>query len=188
MTAMMITLTRQEMLAQWKLRRALEPLRADCMAQRNDGIDLDRYLTEEMRSWYLRMLDTAPVEMTGWTEIAGEVAVTVAADGSGEILLPENCRRVIEVRLEGWKRQATIVTDSNTALAVRQQSRFTRGGTVDPVAVLSGRRLRLYTPPAGMTPAIATLRCVTVPRDDCYTMDERALELLYDDSIPALKT
>lgn len=61
----MITLTRQEMLAQWKLRRALEPLRADCTAQRNDGIDLDRYLTEEMRSWYLRMLDTAPVEMTG---------------------------------------------------------------------------------------------------------------------------
>ena len=29
------------MLAQWKMRRYLEPLRQDCLMSRSDGIDLD---------------------------------------------------------------------------------------------------------------------------------------------------
>ena len=175
---MKITLTRQEMLAQWKLRRALEPLRDDCTAVREDGMDMDRYLTEEMRSWYLGLLDSAPVEVTGWTELAGDVTVTLLADGSGEIQLPGNCRRGVEVMLEGWQRPATIVTDPTECMAVRQRSRFTRGGAVAPVAVTEGLRLRLYTPPTGTKPRVRTLRCVTVPTDGSYVMDESALGLI----------
>ena len=38
---MKIKLSSSEMLAQWKLRRGFEPLRADCVISRADGIDLD---------------------------------------------------------------------------------------------------------------------------------------------------
>ena len=59
---MMLRLTQADMLAQWKMRRYLEPLRTDCLISRSDGIDIDAYCVMEMRRWYLDLLATAPVE------------------------------------------------------------------------------------------------------------------------------
>lgn len=175
---MIVTLTQEEMLAQWKLRRYLEPLRDDCSAVRADGIGLDRYLTVEMRRWYVDMMSTATVQFTGWTDIADDVALRLLPDGSGEITLPANCLRVVDVTLDGWQRPATVITDPESAVALRQLSRFTRGGSVRPVAVVNGPALRLYTPPPGRRPAILSLRCVILPDEGKFIMDERALGLI----------
>ncbi len=172
---MIITLTHSEMLAQWKLRRVLEPLRDDCAAVRRDGIDLDRLLALEMRDWYLQLLDTAPAELTGVTDIAADVDVVMQPDGSGVVALPEGCRRVVAVTMKGWRRGATVVTDPDSPLAMLQTCRHSRGGTVMPVAVVDGSVLRLYTPPDGDAAEITELKCVMEPPEGVYRMDERAL-------------
>ena len=50
---MEITLTPDEMLERWRLYRAMEPLRADCVVERTDGLDIDTILRIQMRAWYL---------------------------------------------------------------------------------------------------------------------------------------
>lgn len=40
---MKLRLSTDEMLSQWRMRRALEPLRSDCTIERIDGIDIDTF-------------------------------------------------------------------------------------------------------------------------------------------------
>lgn len=174
---MTVTLTHEEMLAQWKLRRALLPLRLDCEVTRRDTVDVDRLAALEMRDWYLRLLDTAPVELTGVTDLAGEVAVTAVDDGTATVVLPPGCRRVVSVEMEGWERPATVVADPASPVARLQTSRYSRGGAARPVAVVEGDTLRLYTP-VNASARLVSLKCVTEPADGSYRMDERALSLI----------
>lgn len=51
------------MLAQWKLRHYMEPLRDDCEVTRYDGVNVDSLIALEMQDWYLHLLDTAPLKM-----------------------------------------------------------------------------------------------------------------------------
>ena len=52
---MKLTLDQTEMLALWKRRHFIEPLRADCTIERTDGIDIDARCREEMRALYDEM-------------------------------------------------------------------------------------------------------------------------------------
>ena len=52
---MKLTLDQSEMLALWKRRHFIEPLRADCTIERTDGIDIDARCREEMRALYDEM-------------------------------------------------------------------------------------------------------------------------------------
>ncbi len=67
---MRLELTKNEMLALWKRRHFLEPLRADCRIERSDGVDLDAIATEEMRLWYLKQLAEAPPDMLAPSDLA----------------------------------------------------------------------------------------------------------------------
>ena len=51
---MRLTLTSEEFLAAWLLRRGLEPLRADCRIMREDGIDLPGLERTAMEAWFSR--------------------------------------------------------------------------------------------------------------------------------------
>lgn len=175
---MKMTLSTEEMLNQWRLRRALEPLRSDCTVERTDGIDLDSLLRLEMRDWYLKLLDTASLEYLAPVDLAGDVALSVGDDGVATVNLPERCRRVVEVMLDEWERPATILAP-DSPLARCQQSVYSRGGSVAPVAVQEAGRLRLYSV-AGQSPVITRLLCVAEPEDGVYTFDERALSLIGD--------
>lgn len=177
---MILTLSTPEMLSQWRLRRQLEPLRSDCTVLRSDGIDLERLLTAEMRDWYLTLLDTAPLEMLAVTDIAGETALQVNGSDNchATVLLPERCRRVVSVMLGNWQRPA-VVTAPGSVLARCQDSPYSRASAHSPVAVLEPGQLRLY---GGIDPfsppEIASLKCVLVPPDGYYVLDERALSLI----------
>lgn len=175
---MKMRLSTDEMLQQWRMRRALEPLRSDCVVQRADGIDLDPLLRMEMRDWYLKLLDTASLELLAPEDIAGDVALVVNADGSAVVTLPERCRRVVEVRLEEWERPARIETpDSRRARC--QQSCYCRGGAEEPVAIAEVGRLRLYSVLSAQ-PKIASLLCIAEPEEGYYEFDERALATITD--------
>lgn len=99
------------MLALWKRRHFIEPLRADCTIERTDGIDLDARLREEMRAWYLDLLRHGPVEALAPAEIAGECRAVVSPEGVTELILPAGVERVLSVQLSGWCRAATVIAD-----------------------------------------------------------------------------
>lgn len=171
---MTITLSSDEMLAQWKLRRGFAPLRTDCVLSRSDGVDLDALLRLEMRDWYLNLLDTAPTRLLSLTSIADEIAIMAHDDNTATVTLPKYCRRLVEFQLDGWTRPATITTP-DTRLARLQDNRFSRGGCESPVVVCHSNRLRIYSLPSNSTPTIIRAIAVMEPANGNYEMDESAL-------------
>ena len=174
---MKITLSSEEMLAQWKLRRGFEPLRSDCVITRSDGVDIDQLLRLEMRDWYLNLLSTGPIEMLATTNIANDIAVVVGEDNVGIVTLPESCRRIVEFQLEGWLRPAKIITNPHCQEALLQDNPYSRGGCEQPVVVLDGNRLFLYSLPSS-TPKIVRAIAVMEPTDGSYVLDERGLSTI----------
>ena len=170
-------LTHDEMLQLWKLVNAYEPLRADCTVTRSDGIDLDGLLTVEMQAWYDNLLDTAPIEMLCPHDISSRAILTININGHAEIELPADCRRLIEVKLSCWHRPAAIIAEPDAATINRQSSPFTRGGAMEPVALMLHGRLMLYSIPDGTTsiPRVERLIAVTKPQDGTYELAERAI-------------
>lgn len=177
---MKIRLSQDEMLDLWRLRHALEPLRSDCVVTRADGIDLDSFLLQDIHDWYLRLLDTAPVEYLAPSDISRNVALSCDDKGVGSIILPENCRRVIELRLDCWKQPALISTDLASPIAMMQQNPYSRGNTSAPVALHSHRLLNLYSVPPDVDASITRLLCIMQPDDGFFEMDQRALSLITD--------
>lgn len=176
---MKLTLTKAQMLAQWKQRRWLEPLRADCRIRRSDGADLDAYAEMEMRQWYLELLATAPVEMLAVTDLTLSATVRRAGEGRLVIDLPASAVRVVKVRVAGWQRDAEITADPHSPLALRQANRFACGGVEHPVAVHSGRRLELFSAESSKAlPGVEALWIIADTGPDSYTFDERAWGLL----------
>ena len=171
---MKIKLSSNEMLAQWKLRRGFEPLRADCVITRSDGVDLDALLRLEMRDWYLSLLNTAPIEMLATTNIAGEIALAKNDDSTATVILPQNCRRIVEFQLSGWDRPARIVDDTDSYDALLQDNPFSRGGCAQPVVVKRHNMLYIYSLPPGNVSVIRAM-AVMEPTDGSFEMDEAAL-------------
>jgi len=176
---MKMQLSKTEMLALWKRRHFLEPLRADCRISRSDGADLDAIATDRMRQWYLDMLANAPVELLAPVDITKSTIVSLSPTGSAVVMLPENVVRVIAVKLSGWEREATIVK-SDTPESLRQHNAFARGGVCTPVAVLnSNRSLELFTPAnVSAKPMLAYLLVAQDTGPETYLLDERGFETI----------
>lgn len=171
-----MVLTHTEMLGRWMLHCGYEPLRADATVVRADGIDLERLMAQRMRRWYLDLLDTAPVELLETDDIAAQLQAARGADGCARLTLPDECRRLISIRMSGWARNATVVA-ADSPVARRQCNPMTRGGAAAPVAVVEGREVWLYSP-AGSNLNIESAVVVMRPPADTYRLDERALSLI----------
>ncbi|MCM1517134.1 MAG: hypothetical protein NC117_00635 [Pseudoflavonifractor sp.] len=183
---MKLTLSSTEMLDIWRMRRALLPLREDCVVERSDGIDVDMLLRHELRQWYVTLLDTAPFDMLVLTDIASDVAPMPCDDGSVAVTLPQRCRRVAEVSLDGWTRPA-LMAAPGSPLALRQTNPYSRGRIDAPVAVVYPGRIILYSAPAGsVRPRLDRLLCVVEPDEGFYQLDERALGLIPGPDTPLL--
>lgn len=161
----------------WRERLLLGSLRNDCEVTLTEGPDVDGVISRQIDAWYSELLDTAPLRYLAPTDIGAEVTVGMTADGVGTVDLPEGCRRVVAVELQEWERPAVVITDPESAAALRQANRFTRGGRASPVAVVDGRRLWLYTVSRPMSP-IRTLTAIIRPAAGVYTLDDSALSLI----------
>lgn len=170
----MVSYTTDEMLAQWKLRRHLLPLRCDAGVVSDYGVDFDALCRNEMRQWYLDLLATAPVGLLEVSDLSGQVMLRCDDDGVGVVVLPDNVVRLTAVDCDVWKHPAIIVTDPESPLALLQRSYYSRGGEFSPVAVLHGRELRLYSFNDIIPQRLNFLGCVCVPNDGRYVFDERA--------------
>ena len=168
---MIVTLSRRQMIDRWMLMKGFGPMRADASVVRSDGLDLEALFEAEARAWYLGMLDTAPPHLVAAEDISDRVTLTVEADSTAFIELPDDCRRVVSLRLEGWRNDALIVAPDSVE-ARRQDNELTRGGVWRPVAVLDvGRRLSTRSLPPGPK-RIASLVAVTDGGSDVYRFDE----------------
>lgn len=163
---MKLTLTAAEMLARWRLLKAIEPARLDCSVERTDGIDLDAYLSAEMRRWYLDLLDHAPASLLAPANIASRASVRDCGTHAF-VRLPAGCRRVLAVRLAGWPLAVSPVADSPAA-----RRAATNPYTSAPVAVAVDSGRGLVTSPGS---SIELLLAAFDSGPESYSFDELAL-------------
>ncbi len=106
------TLTQCQMLELWRRKRMVEPLRLDCVVQRTDGPDVDAMLTEEMRRWYLELLDGGPRSALAPVDVTSTCKVDALSDGRMVITGPEGCRRILSVWFAGWEFPVEVSPDA----------------------------------------------------------------------------
>lgn len=171
----------QDLIAEWRMCRGLEPLRIDATIRRQDAFEIDEYARRDIERWYDRLLESAPLDLLVVEDITDRVTVAPAGRGTAVMQLPGDCRRLVEVMMKGWERPALITTaDSKTGR--RQVSPFSRGGMCVPVAIPeAGGRVRLYGFRNGLEPEAARVMAVARPPDGVYRCQPRALETLVND-------
>lgn len=143
------------------------------------GASLRRLLIDEMHAWYLRMLDSAPVHLLPVLDYSGQCVAARSPQGAVRLTLPATVRRVVSLRIDGWERDAQLITDPSSPLALRQANPYACGSTAHPVAVAQedGRTWMLYPSPAGSAPVeVSRLMAVPEPEPDLYRLDRALLD------------
>lgn len=172
---MMIKLSKEEMLKEWKLRKGMIPFSTSTMQlTRADSGSIDEMLQCEIDDWYAELLSREAPELLPQRDFSKEVNLITNEDLSVDIELPDDAVRVVSIRMSGWKRPARIIENSDSALARMQTSRYVSGKTNDPIALRRGRRLTLSSKSdAG---ELIELICVAPPSDGSYEMARRLLK------------
>lgn len=172
--------TLNELIAEWKMRKGLVPLRVDAAVTRHDAFEIDEYAARVIRQWYEELLDTADVSLLDVDDITSLVDIEDYAGGVAVMRLPDGCRRLVEVTMEQWRCPATIVTDPDSAAGVRQRTPFGRGGACCPVAVTEGAgRVRLYSFKGDESPSPVRVLGVMSQPEGVIRCSPRALATLF---------
>lgn len=171
-------LTEQQMLQLWKEEHHLEQTRHDCVVERTDGIDLDAWLTMQVREWYGHLLETAAVEWLPVEDVTNGVRMSVDSEGVVTASVPVECVRPVEWQLDGWSHSVTHFVESGSVEAEVQQSVWTRGSKEHPAVVDCGSSLILYSLAAGERAVLRKARCVVRPADGTYKFHYAALRTI----------
>lgn len=178
----MLTLTEEELLGRWRLLTMLEPLAPDgATAERSDYTSLRELCLLRMRAWYASLLDDADPSLVPVTDIRS--SCTLRHDNGVWLMeLPEGVRRVVSVRLAGWRRPAVPVTAQS---AIPCTNPYLTGEEGDPVVIrLSPGRLMIDGPVTDVTAATGEVMATTLPADGSYILSEKALALITPSLIP----
>ena len=166
---MKLTMTAPQLLHEWRLRSFPENVAADYTLNRVDGIDTDEIMTALMEDWYRNLLHSAYIHLLNPVEIAPDCSLKKLSDRHGMITLPEGTLRLTEIVMDGWTGSPTIITDRSSRMARLQQSPYTSGSPLSPVAVVDGLRVDIY-PPAGNLISVKAI--VDIP--GVYALDSAA--------------
>lgn len=177
-TNQMMTLTEQQMLDLYKTMTHLTEVRRDCSVERDDGIDLDAWLTLRLQQWYAHLLMTAPAEWVPVEDV--KAGVTLATDSRGVVTatVPPQCVRPVEWRLAGWSGSVTSFLRPDDRQVALQLNPWTRSGSCRPAVVDHGDHLMMYCAPADTSPSLDVARCVVRPSDGAYVFHAAALSTL----------
>lgn len=166
---MTLSYNQDEMLALWRRRRGLEPLRSDGITVRRDGLDVDTLMLAELNAWYANLLARGSLDMVEVTELTDKIVRKL--DGTTlSVTLPERCRRVVSVRGRGWSRSA--IPTPLEQVNVLDINQYAGRGPENPLAILDDRILTLYRVTGS---EIESLRVVVQPEGGIYRFDETAL-------------
>ncbi len=178
---MRIELTKEQILKRRRISGGLEPLRADYTIELTDGIEVNTILLTELRNWYLDLLANGDRTLLATENLASTITL-VAMDGGLRIELPDNCRRMFDIRLNGWSHAAEIRPSNEfERIKAMQQNPFTAATATNPVAVflpgnMGGKAsdIAVWPGSSGISLAIG----VVDPGENLYIMDEMALKTM----------
>lgn len=173
----MLVYQKERMIEEWKIRTGYGDFRRDCTVERDDGLDINAYIEQRINVCYRKLLREAPFALLPIKNFAGDVKMQVMPDLSGFIALPNDCLRVSEIRVSGWKR---MVKSSEFAVGERaalQSNEWIRGGCVNPVVVEGHRSLTVYSVP-DKSAVVELLFGVSCQEPGVYAFDEAAWEVL----------
>lgn len=174
---MKLHLSKNEILRRRRTAAGLEPLRTDSTMTDLVGIDIDTALVGKLRSRYLKLLDTAPAALLAPSDISSEVSLEPIPLGGARLVLPEKCRRVLWVSLEGWKRAVAVLSDNDTAASAAQTNPATAATAVYPAAAALADGSVCVWPATGR-PMLVMAAVDDGP--DVYHIDEEALDQLFE--------
>lgn len=75
--------------------------------------------------------------------------VTKHEDGSGRVKLPDNFLRLVEFKMQGWRRSVYKTYSQNDTIALKQQFATTRAGVCRPIVIIHSNTLIYYSVPNG---------------------------------------
>lgn len=157
----------------------LTPMRADCVIEYTDGIDVDAMIDSRLRQWYIKLLAEGPRELLAEQDLAAGASVSVGgAPASGcTVRLPGSCVRVFELKLSSWQHPVVILGAEALGKVVEcQRNPFTRATPESPVAVMAPGGRSVFAWPSDTT--VGALSGVSDTDDGTYSMDEAALDRL----------
>lgn len=176
---MMISLDEEDMLELWKTRLRLLPARRDCVIERDDGIDIDQVLLQDIKEWYAWLLWHGNVAWLPVEDVSNDVMAQIDDEGVVTVPLPSQCVRPVEWKLGGWKCGVTRFYQPGSYEAMCQRNIYLRGDIYAPVAVLHDNRLVLYSLSPGDVPSVSVARCVVRPADGSYRFSQAALSTMH---------
>ena len=140
-----------------------ESLHSDCSVERFDGIDLDAVLRPRLEADYLKWLDSADHDLLRLEDVRGRVSLT-SRGGASVLELPDDCRRLVAVRLAGWSRRADIIdADSGDRRLRCIGNEFAQPGNEHPLAIRRGRQYELWpAAPPTMPAPVAVAEAIAV--------------------------
>lgn len=174
-----LTLSRDEMLELWRLRRHLEPLSLPAGVTRTDGLDTEALLLGEIDRWHEEQLQTLPPHLLPQENIAAKCRQTPLHNGALLIELPDNVVRVVSIAASGWCSDAIIVDSPDHPLAQIQLNPYACGTIFAPVAVKGNRTLTVYASP--QCTAVQSLICITRPAPGTYILTPAMMPPLFDE-------
>ena len=163
------------MLRVWKQYCRLEP-QAGGPIVRIDGSPVDAAAKLEMDRWYRNLLRFGPQELLDVTDHASKAILgATSVEGEWEVNLPAGMGRVGGVRMEGWLRDAEIVTDERSPQWRMQGNRFASASHPTALWLPGEGKVRVMVEMSiGVLPRLASLRGVTLT-EGIYRFDPRAL-------------
>ena len=177
-TNQFITLSAAEMLALWKQQLHLEPTRRDCVIEREDGIDLDAWLSTKIDIWYASLLLNQPYELLPVEDVKNDVMLSVNNNGIVIATLPQHCARPVEWQLSGWQRSVTQFLNPADAEARVLFNTWTQPCSHNPAIIDYGNRLLLFSRVGNSAPQLVLARCVVRPSDGSFTLHRSLLETI----------
>lgn len=177
-TNQQLTYNSTEILNLWKTIMHLEPVRRDCMIERDDGIDIDALLTLHIRQWYAQLLETAPAEWLPIEDVKNDCRLNLGNDQVVTATLPPQCVRPVEWKLKGWQHSVTHFLKPGDPEAIVQQCEWTRGRSHCPAVIDMGNTMQLFSAASNSLPTLEVARCVVRPADDIYRFHAAALSTI----------
>lgn len=174
--------TKSEILARCRRALGLEPSRTDYTLSFTDGIDLDSFLLDRLRRGYLRLLREAPPEVLSTSDLADDFPEHEWAGGGMAVLrLPSDCVRIFSLRLENWDHAVAVESaDGLPGFLAQCDNRFTAPQSCNPRAVVSVDGRRIFVAPAEESVTVVHASGVADPGEDCYSLSEDGLTLLFE--------
>lgn len=176
---MILKLQDDSMLEIWRHAAGFEPSLSEASIERFDSLDVNVTMRRAMRAWYLDLIATGDLGYLRVDDITDRVAVVAGArNGEWRVTLPADTGRIVSVELIGYGTVPLVRDDRLAEYAASGDNRYLRvGGAMKAVVSAGSRELRVYGP---VQPEVSRLRAVTIPEDDTYILDERALGLIPD--------